>query len=114
MRAEGALDESHQPGGTRLLLAMYDVLNTVSGQLVIAFSGLLMVITLGVYVVLKFRDSSDSTESSAELLAKFREMRHEGHIDEDEYRTIRTDLEGKLSQQSTGNTADLDGFDLQG
>lgn len=93
---------------------MQDVLQSTASQLVIGLASLLMLTTIGVYVVLKFRDDGDSIESSSELLTKFREMRHEGHINEDEYRTIKTDLEGKLSKPSSGNSVDADGFDLQG
>lgn len=59
-----------------------------------------MLVSIGAYIVLKFRDSDDSTESSADLLTKFREMRQEGQINEEEYRTIKTDLGDKLSTQS--------------
>lgn len=93
---------------------MPDVLQTPTGQVVLAFTGLAILTVVGTYIVLKFRgetDSTDSRESPADLLAKFREMRQDGHINEQEYRTIRTDLEGKLSKQSS---ADVDGFDLQG
>ena len=79
---------------------MQEILQTQTAQVVIGLTGLAMLVALGVYVVLKFRDSSDSTESSADLLTKFREMRQEGHINEEEYRTIKTDLEGKLSTHS--------------
>lgn len=79
---------------------MHEILQTQTAQVVMGLAGLAMLATLGTYVVLKFRDSSDSTESSVELLTKFREMRQEGHIDEEEYRTIKTDLEGKLSTHS--------------
>lgn len=79
---------------------MQEILQTPTAQVVIGLSGLAILVTIGTYVVLKFRDSSDSTESSAELLTKFREMRQEGQIDEKEYRTIKTDIEAKLSTQS--------------
>ena len=89
---------------------MQEVLRSTFGQLVIGLSGLLMLTVVGVYVALKFRDESDSSESSADLLAKFREMRFEGHISEDEYRHITTDLKVKLSQQSSAEPVDADGF----
>jgi hypothetical protein len=93
---------------------MQDVLQSTFGQLVIGLAGLLMLTVVGVYFALRFRDENDSTESSADLLTKFREMRHEGHINEDEFRHITTDLKGKLSQQSSAESVDRDGFDLQG
>ena len=93
---------------------MHDVLQSSAAQLVIGLASLLVLTAIGAFVVLKFRDDGDSTESSSKLLTKFREMRHEGHLNEDEYRTIRTDLEGKLSKQSSSNAVDADGFDLHG
>ena len=93
---------------------MPEVLQTPTGQIVIGLAGLSVLTVIGAYIVLKFRgetDSIDSSESSAELLAKFREMRQDGHINEHEYRTIRTDLEAKLSKQSS---VDADGLDLHG
>jgi hypothetical protein len=91
---------------------MPEVLQTSAAQIVIGLAALLILTVIGAYVVLKFRDDSDGSESSAELLTKFREMREEGHIEEHEYRTIRTDLEGKLSMQSSAEPVDSDGFDL--
>ena len=79
---------------------MHAILQSQTAQVVVGLAGLAILAALGVYVVLKFRDSSDSTESDIELLTKFREMRQEGHINEEEYRTIKTDLEGKLSPHS--------------
>lgn len=93
---------------------MQEVLRSTFGQLVIGLSGLLMLTVVGVYIALKFRDENDSSDSTADMLAKFREMRYEGHINEDEFRHITTDLSGKLSQQSSAESVDSDGFDLQG
>ena len=87
---------------------MQEVLQSPTGQLVIGLAGLLILTVIGVYFALKFRDGSDSIDSSADLLTKFRELRQEGHIDEEEYRTIRTDLEGKLSVQSSAESGDAD------
>ena len=80
---------------------MQEILSTPTAQVVIGIAGLAMMVTIGTYVVLRFRDNSDDAESSVELLTKFREMRQEGHINDEEYRTIKTDLEGKLSLHSS-------------
>lgn len=96
---------------------MLEVMKSTTGQMVMGVSGLLMLTVIGVYIVLKFRDGNDSTDSienASDLMTKFREMRQEGHIDEKEYRTIKTDLEKKLSKQSTAESVDADGFDLHG
>lgn len=88
---------------------MSEILQSPSGQVVVGLTGLLILTVIGVYVVLKFRDSIGDDDSSAKLLTKFQEMRHEGHINEDEYRTIRTNLGGKLSKQSSAEYEDADG-----
>ena len=96
---------------------MLEVMKSTTGQMVMGLAGLSIITVIGVYVVLKFRDdndSSDSSENASDLITKFREMRQEGHIDEKEYRTIRTDLEKKLSKQSPAESVDPDGFDLHG
>ena len=88
---------------------MLEVLGTPTGKLVVAFAALAILISFGVWVVLKFRDGADGTgeiENASDLLTKFREMRQDGHIDEEEYRTIRTDLEGKLSQPASPDDID--------
>lgn len=93
---------------------MLEIVQSTTGQLVIGLASLLVLLVIGAYIALKFRDSDDSSESSADLLTKFREMRQEGHINDDEFRHIRTDLEGKLSQQSSAESGDSDRFDSQG
>ena len=91
---------------------MSEILQSPTGKIVVGFSGLLTLTVIGVYVVLKFRDSIGEDDSSADQLTKFQEMRHEGQIDEDEYRTIRTNLGGKLSKLSSAEPEESDRFDL--
>lgn len=66
---------------------MRDILQTNAAQAVVSFTGLLILTMMGTYVVLRFRDSIEDDETSSDLLTKFREMRHEGYLDEAEYRT---------------------------
>ena len=88
---------------------MPDLLQTTTAQIVVGLAGLMILTMIGVYVVLSFRDSIEDDETSSDLLTKFREMRHQGYLDEAEYRTIRTDLEGKLSEQSSAESEDTAG-----
>lgn len=76
---------------------MVDFLRTPSAQLIIGLASLAILSIIGVYVVRRFRDSIEDEETTSDLLTKFREMHHEGYLDESEYRTIRTDLDNKLS-----------------
>ena len=77
-----------------------DILQTTTAEVILGLAGLLVLTVIGSYLVLRFRDDAEDDETSSDLLMKFREMRHEGYINEAEYRTIRTELESKLSEQS--------------
>ena len=79
---------------------LLEILRSPTGEFVVGFAGVLILTVIGAYFVLKVRDSIGSDDSSADLLSKFQEMRHEGHINEEEFRTIKTDLGGQLSPQS--------------
>ena len=83
------------------MLSFQELLQLPAARVVLGIAGLLVVTVVGTYVVLKYRDSIDEEESPDAMLTRFREMRHEGYLDEAEYRTIRTDLERQLSQQSS-------------
>ena len=78
---------------------MVDFLRTPSAQLVIGLASLAILSIIGVYVVRRFRDSIEDEETTSDLLTKFREMHHQGYLDEAEYRKIRTDLDDKLSRR---------------
>lgn len=85
-----------------------------TGKLIMWSTALLILLAVGTYLVLKFRDdidSNDSIENASDLLTKFREMRQEGHINDKEYRTIKTDLETKLSKQAPDDSDVLDRID---
>ena len=77
-----------------------DFLRTTPAQLVIGLASLLILSMIGAYFVLRYRDSIEEDETASDLLTKFREMHHQGYLDESEYRTIRTDLGEKLSGES--------------
>lgn len=83
---------------------MAGYLQSPTAQIIAAVAGLLVVVMIGVYALLRYRDSIEEDEMSSDLLTKFREMRHEGYLNEDEYRTIKTDLENKLSQHTSAES----------
>lgn len=78
---------------------MVEFLQTPTAKLVVSIAGLLVLTVIGYYVVLRFRGETEQDETYSDLLTNFRELRQEGLLNEEEYRTIRTDLESKLSQQ---------------
>jgi hypothetical protein len=78
---------------------MFTFLQDPSARLVLWLALLAIMTVIGVYLVRRFRDGAEQTETASELLAKFREMHDEGYLNDSEFRTIKTDLNAKLSEQ---------------
>jgi uncharacterized membrane protein len=79
---------------------MKDFLLTTPAQAVIWTAVLVMLVVLGWYVVGRFRDRSDDNQPSAnDLLTNFRELHHQGDIDDSEFRTIKTVLGTQLREE---------------
>lgn len=61
---------------------------------------LLVLATVGAYVLGKFRDNTDNDRLSAnELLTNFQDLHQQGDINASEYRTIKTALGVKLREE---------------
>ena len=76
-------------------------------QAVLLVAVLVILLLVGYYVVRKFRDHIGRDETSTtEVLANFEEIHHRGTLSDEEYRTIKTALHGKLRQElkDTGET----------
>ena len=79
---------------------MLKFLTTTEAQAVLYVSALLVLMTLGYYIVLRFRDRTDEDQLKAnELLTNFREIHQQGDINDTEYRTIKTTLGAKLQDE---------------
>ena len=79
---------------------MKDFLLTTPAQLVIWTTVLLVLMTVGWFLVERFRDNTDDDRLTAnELLTNFEELHHQGDINDAEYRTIKTALRAKLRQE---------------
>ena len=64
------------------------------------FAGMLLLIAIGVYVVGRFRDSSDEDQvATANTLANFREMHAKGDLSDEEFRTIKTRLANQMQAE---------------
>jgi hypothetical protein len=82
---------------------LWDYLRTPAAQAVIWVAVLALLSIVGAWVVLKFRDqSTNDTLPSHGMLANFREMRDGGHLEEAEFRTIKTMLGDKLQGELSG------------
>ena len=61
---------------------------------------LLILVVAGWYVAGRFRDRSDDNQPTAsDLLTNFRELHHQGDINDAEFRTIKTVLGEKLQEE---------------
>ena len=79
---------------------MKDFLLSTPAQAVIWVSVGLVLALMGVYLVGTFRGRMDDDQPTAnDLLTNFREMHHEGDIDDSEFRTIKTVLGGMLQEE---------------
>ena len=81
---------------------MLDFLETREAQVIIMLWALAIVAIAGYYIVRRFRDqTADDTPGANELLTNFREMHHEGDIDEAEYRKIKMQMSHQLTEEVT-------------
>ncbi len=79
---------------------MLKFLTTTEAQAVLYVSALLVLMTIGYYIVLRFRDRTDEDQLTAnELLTNFREIHQQGDINDTEYRTIKTTLGEQLQEE---------------
>jgi hypothetical protein len=93
---------------------MWEYLQTPAARLVIWSAVLATVIAVSVYIVAKVREGLMGRDSDAnELLTKFREIRSQGDLSEEEFRTIKTQLAQQLQKES-GSYDDRDRDNWQG
>ena len=79
---------------------MWDLIgNSAVHSAVIRATILLVVSIVGFYIVQRFRDVADDTETTSDLLSKFREMEHQGDLSETEFRTIKTVLAARMQSE---------------
>ena len=91
---------AYQSVDRSVVASMKDFLLTTPAQLVIWTTVLLILMTVAWYVVGRFRDNADDDRLTAnELLTNFKELHHQGDINDAEYRTIKTALGAKLRRE---------------
>lgn len=73
-------------------------------QLVIWLSALAVLVAVAVYVIMRIRTAPVQSEPVAsEMLSKFRELRGQGDLSEEEFRTIKTTLAEQLQEELKDN-----------
>ncbi len=84
---------------------LMDFLRSPAAQAVLWVTVLMILLVVGAWVVLRFRGrATEDTAPTSDLLSNFREMHHDGHLDESEFRTIKTMLGGKIPQELNGSS----------
>ena len=79
---------------------MKDFLLSPLPQVVIWMAVLSIIVVMGIYVVGRFRDrTGDNRQTANEMLTNFRELHHQGDIDDAEFRTIKTVLGEKIQEE---------------
>ena len=81
------------------MATLHQYLETPFARLVVGMAILLVVSVVGFYIVRRFRDSIEDTETSSSILTKFEESRHRGELDEVEFRTIKTILAERMQAE---------------
>lgn len=79
---------------------MFEFLATPEAQLVIWTAILASLLALGIYVIGKFRPGEEEDRfGTSDLITNFRELHALGQLTEDEFRTIKTKLAGRLQDE---------------
>lgn len=80
---------------------MSDLFATPTLQAVFSLLILCVLIAVGVWLVSRFRDSTDEDrEPGSEVLSNFEEMLREGDISQSEFRTIEAVVGDKLNSEA--------------
>ena len=87
---------------------MVEVFESPTGQLIIWLAVCAALIALGAFLVARYRRQiQDDGVSASDMLTNFRELYCRGELSDEEYRTIKTKLAGRLQQEinDTGENA---------
>lgn len=76
-----------------------EFLQTPGARLVFWLAILATLSVIGFYLVRRFRDEIEETETTSSVLSKFRECRHQGVLSESEFRTIKTILAERMQAE---------------
>lgn len=83
---------------------MAEFLQSPVARTVVLFTVLIVLIVVGIYVILRVRESMRETgPTSSELITKFREMHSQGNLNDEEFREIKSTLGERLKQELNDN-----------
>jgi hypothetical protein len=82
------------------IAAMLKFLQSAEAQLVLWSAVGVALLVLAFYLIGRFRPGGKrETASASELIAKFRDLHAQGQLDDEEFRTIKTTLAARLSEE---------------
>jgi uncharacterized membrane protein len=82
---------------------MPDFLQSAAAQAVIWLAICAALVAVGIYVVMKVRQTLSENEAKThELISDFRELHSQGELSDEEYRTIKATLAARLQQEIKG------------
>jgi uncharacterized membrane protein len=85
---------------------MLEFLYTPTAKVVLLFAAMCGLFAIGYYVIQRFRpNEKDDLPSVGDHISHFRELRSQGKLTEEEYRTIKTKLASQFQEElnSRGN-----------
>jgi len=85
-------------------MSMAEFLQSAAARAIILTAVLAVLIAVGIYVILRVRQSIRETGPTAsELITNFREIHAEGKLDDEEFREIKSKLGERLQQELNSN-----------
>jgi len=82
---------------------MPDFLQNTAAQAVIWLAVCAALVAVGIYVVMKVRQTLSENEAKThDLISNFRELHSQGDLSDEEYRTIKATLASRLQQEIKG------------
>ena len=79
---------------------MLEFLSTPTAKVVLLFAAMGGLIAIGYYVIQRFRpNDKDDLPSVSDHISHFRELRSQGKLTEEEYRTIKTKLASQFQEE---------------
>jgi uncharacterized membrane protein len=83
---------------------MYDALESLV-QAALLFAGIIALTAAYVVIARRYRGRmTDDRGDSSEMMSKFRELHEQGGLSDEEFRTIKTKLAGRLKAELNDNS----------
>lgn len=92
-------EKTTRPATANKRNVMWDYLSSSTAQGIIWLAVALILSLVGWHFVTGWRDRNSSVDADVDVLSNFREMREQGVLDDDEFRTIKSNMSGQSRQR---------------